>query len=830
MTHTPTPYEADAFTLHLWHLDEDAPPFHDAGLSPTPLLGLLNHAKAGQAALPELGQSVSFHHNVGGTPGQWDLRGAILTIAPSLSNGPADRAPESFRYFGQNGAFTYEALVKLDLRPEEAEVIALGIISMDGEDRGERIFNFRIERQGFLAFTPLEDSGSKGGAIATLPLTGPHALNTNDWFHVAVTYSGQEDTPNNLRLYWTRIGSQATAANLVGAGILSHDFNGHRGDFAIGNEARTSHSSNAEGEPFPGCIDEVRISSVARHPSDFLFVPPDRRTSPSEAEADEISSRQGSPQRIELANVLVDGEKEILPSSEGRPMILPPGLHRIDFDLNFSPEQMARPVKLRTQLKGADDTWRKALQGMNLFFDVLDAEGRVISQARSEAIGSSFGWANRVDESEFAERSEPLFLPPEAAALRITLDSGSPDTTGTFVIDDLEVLLPGAKEIPIWPNSGFSRGVNLRSAAGVPEGWTRGGSDPAIAQLALPESRRSLAVIDGDQQHSGNWSAMLLLDPTRHSGRTVATRWKEVYNVIPGSVHRASYVNVPAGAYTFRAVWLSDGESVTSGGVELPIEIRLPVWERVWFWPLVTFGAVALVAFIIIREVRRINRRKLRRLWMENALERDRSRIARDMHDDLGTRVSVLNINAALVGHELDRNPNKARKHLDKLATSARELVIAMKDLVWSVDPSHDSLEHLATHLTQLAEELYADGPVRYSLDIPSSFPDQVLGSDFRHHISLAVKEALNNALKHADPSEVYLSMSCEDATLDIEVRDNGCGFDTDQLDPSRHGLRNLVARLEELGGICKISSSPGQGTRVLFSCPIVQESVSTAP
>lgn len=819
------PYSADEHTLHLWHLDESKPPFLDEGNSPSPLLGLFNGAKAGQQTLPNLGRAISFHNNVGGIPGTWTLQGAALTAAAALSNGPSDRAPASLIHRGENGAFTYEALVKLDLPPAEAEVIALTIISMDGEDE-ERIFNFRIERQGFLAFTPLNDSGASGGAIATIPRTGLHAINTTDWFHVAVTYNGGEDTPNNLRLYWTKISPESTSANLIGTGILSHDFEkNRRGDFVIGNEGRTSLPVNAEAEPFPGRIDEVRISSIARHPTDFLFIPANQRLSPNESKAVGVASPRTGPLKLDLVQILVDGEPVTHSSPAEDSIVLSSGLHRLDFDLSFSPEQIDYPVKLRTQLDGMDGTWRNAPLGMSLFFEVLDTEGRIISQARSVASGSSPGWANQPEESDFTPRSEPLFIPKEAATLRITLDSGSPDTTGSFVIDDLKILLPDETQQSLWPNSDFAQGINLSSVAGVPTGWTRGGSDPAIAQVAFPERKQSLAVVDRDQRHSGNWSATIPLDPALHSGKTLATRWNEIYNVNPGNLHRASYVNVPAGSYTFRAVWLSDNGTVSSGGVEMPIEVLLPVWRRPWFWPLIAAGTVALVSLVIIREARRINRRKLRQMWMQNTLERDRTRIARDMHDDLGTRVSVLNINASLIQRELTRDPEKAERHLKKLDTSTRELVVAMNDLVWAVDPSHDSLDHLATHLTQLTEDLFGDGPIRYHLDIPPNLPEHQLGSDFRHHIALAVKESLNNVLKHAGPCEVHLTMACRNSTLEIEIRDDGCGFEPDKVKTTSHGLRNLAGRLEALGGTFEISSSLGTGTYIRFACQISQDS-----
>src|SRR5690606_31954412 len=113
-----------------------------------------------------------------------------------------------------------------------------------------------------------------------------------------------------------------------------------------------------------------------------------------------------------------------------------------------------------------------------------------------------------------------------------------------------------------------------------------------------------------------------------------------------------------------------------------------------------------------------------------------------------------------------------------KMSDAARELVTAMDDLVWAVDPAHDTLDHLASHLTRLAEELFRDAPCRCRLDIPAILPAPPLGSEARHHIALAVKEALHNALRHAGPCDVHLRLSFEGDTLEISVRDDGAGFD----------------------------------------------------
>ncbi|MEY3896142.1 MAG: hypothetical protein RLZZ214_1662, partial [Verrucomicrobiota bacterium] len=159
------PYEPDDQTLHLWHLDESKPPFADAVEEGTPLLGLFNGARPGQPSLPLLGKSISFHAAAGGTAGASDFKGAVLTAAPRLHNGKGDNAPVGFRYFGPDGAFTFEMVVKLDQLPHEAPGIALDLLTMEG-DGSDRVFAWKIEKEGFLVFIPLPHCGASGGAIA----------------------------------------------------------------------------------------------------------------------------------------------------------------------------------------------------------------------------------------------------------------------------------------------------------------------------------------------------------------------------------------------------------------------------------------------------------------------------------------------------------------------------------------------------------------------------------------------------------------------------------------------------------------------------------------
>lgn len=810
------PYEQDPATLHLWHLDESAAPFADAGPSPTPLRGLLNGALAGQPSLPGLGSSVSFRSNAGGVPGESNLVGAILTEAPRVVSGNQDNVSSSFRYFGEDGAFTYEMLIKPEILPGEAGVIALGLLSMDG-DADDRIFNFRIEKQGFLAFMALPHCGATGGGLATIPTTGPHAIAVDQWYHVAVTYDGNAGVTNNLKLYWTRIDTHPSQANLIGRGTLSNDLNGRTGDLAIGNEAR-GFTGNAEGEPFPGLIDEVRISGVARHPTDFFFVAPGKRIAPGSNTG--TTARPLIPERLDLklASVLVDASSAKLSGAPGEVLRLGSGLHRLDFDFGFSPEQIDADVKLRCQLEGIDERWQETERGMSLVCQALDSGSQVISQAVFSAVGRSDGWETTLDDSKMSRRVEPIYLPAEAVSLRLSLSSGSPDTTGLLMVDNIAISIPGEEQASLWQNGNFNIDGLTPSPADLPPGWRRDGSDPAIAYLSIRGDGPALALVDGDQEKHGEWTSVQKLSGQNGSSRTLVLSWDEAYNVIGGSLNRATYINVPPGDYTFRAIGLAGTKQRTGEMIALPIHIDPPFWQRVWFGPVVAAGSVSLVAAAAFRHLRRRSKQRLERLRFQNALEQDRSRIARDMHDDLGTRVTVINMTAALAQRDLGKDPAKAQRHLEKMTGAARELVSAMDDLVWAVDPAHDTLDQLGSHLTRLADEMFRDSPVRCRLDIPAVLPARPLGAEFRHHIALSVKECLHNVLQHAGPCEVFLSLSLEGETLAITIRDTGQGFDP-KSHPDGHGLGNTASRIREIGGSYALDSSRGHGTCIVLVC-----------
>src|SRR5450759_200930 len=143
-----------------------------------------------------------------------------------------------------------------------------------------------------------------------------------------------------------------------------------------------------------------------------------------------------------------------------------------------------------------------------------------------------------------------------------------------------------------------------------------------------------------------------------------------------------------------------------------------------------------------------------------------------------------------------------------------RDLVSALYETVWAVDPENDNLEALANYLCQVGNQLCSQAQLRCRLEVPSSSPNIPLTSQVRHNLIIAVKEAIHNIIKHARASEVHLRIAFEAPVLSVSIHDDGCGFNPATPLPG-NGLGNLKRRLDDIGGSFRIESQPGLGTTV---------------
>jgi signal transduction histidine kinase len=203
----------------------------------------------------------------------------------------------------------------------------------------------------------------------------------------------------------------------------------------------------------------------------------------------------------------------------------------------------------------------------------------------------------------------------------------------------------------------------------------------------------------------------------------------------------------------------------------------------------------------------------------QRALAQERARIARDLHDDLGSSLTEIAM-LATASPGLRMAADEANERMETIAGKSRTLVHALDEIVWAVDPERDTLASVARYLASYAEEFLAGLKVTCRVQIPNAFPDQVVSGEARHHLFLAVKEALNNAVRHAAPTEIGFRINVMENSLLISITDNGSGF-VAVGGSNGHGLLNLRNRLKHLHGQCEVNSSPGSGTTVSLQVPM---------
>lgn len=305
-----------------------------------------------------------------------------------------------------------------------------------------------------------------------------------------------------------------------------------------------------------------------------------------------------------------------------------------------------------------------------------------------------------------------------------------------------------------------------------------------------------------------------------------------------GADRRVPYGHLTYGHYTFR-VQAGNSETWFTNGAAFDFVIPTPLWRTGWAIAIYSFMAVLLIAGTTRLAFNRRLRQRLAVLAQQQATERERIRIAKDMHDEIGSKLTKISYMSERAKGELQGQEPVARK-LNSIASTSRDLLQSLDEIVWAVNPHNDTLEHLAAYLGHYATEYLQNTAVDCELHIPQGLPHHPLSAETRHNIFLAFEEALNNALKHGRPSRVRVDMQAGPAQFEIRVEDNGCGFDPDAIacatnDTSPvpgqrigNGLRNLRQRLADTGGQCHVQSRPGHGTSVILTMPLRTVRVST--
>jgi signal transduction histidine kinase len=233
---------------------------------------------------------------------------------------------------------------------------------------------------------------------------------------------------------------------------------------------------------------------------------------------------------------------------------------------------------------------------------------------------------------------------------------------------------------------------------------------------------------------------------------------------------------------------------------------------------------IILAAFIWIRQLRSQVEERTKQLGSEiqlreqterqRSVEKERARIAQDLHDDLGANLTQIVFLSQRV-EAAQQEAQEVERWLHLIPATARKTIQSLDEIVWAINPRHDSLESLANYLSQFAQQHMTLAGVRCVLDVPTVLPVMTLTAEVRHKLLLAAREALQNVATHASASEARVGLQLEGDTMVIEITDNGRGFDLNHLSGEGNGLSNMRRRLADISGRAEIISQPGTGTTV---------------
>ncbi len=296
------------------------------------------------------------------------------------------------------------------------------------------------------------------------------------------------------------------------------------------------------------------------------------------------------------------------------------------------------------------------------------------------------------------------------------------------------------------------------------------------------------------------------------------TKWHEA-----GTQRFARYPALSPGQYEFQVQACNEDGVWNEAGASLSILVLPWFWQTGWFHAAVIAAILAIVSATVYFFATGRLQRQLAGMRQQQALEKERARIARDIHDQVGASLTQLALLGEMVESDKD-SPEEAEAHARQISQTARETTHALDEIVWTVNPSNDTLEGLVNYICKHAQDYLSVADLRYRLDIPKELPAASISPETRHNVFLASKEAVTNIVKHARASEAWIHLRLEPGKFTLEIEDNGLGLDGPKDKPTRNGMRNMRKRMQDIGGDFFIgpgSRGRENGTLVRLTVPL---------
>ena len=290
-----------------------------------------------------------------------------------------------------------------------------------------------------------------------------------------------------------------------------------------------------------------------------------------------------------------------------------------------------------------------------------------------------------------------------------------------------------------------------------------------------------------------------------------------------GTERSAIYPQLPAGDYEFRVIACNDAGVWNETGAAVSLKVP-PFFYKTWWFrglalALFTAAVIGIVRYATFRRLRE----RMRELKQQAALHHERARIARDMHDEVGSKLTRLSLLSEMAADHPELSTT-AGDDVREISETAREAILAFDEIVWAVNPRNDTLSDLTNYLCRHAEDFFDGTATQCVFDLPQTIPPVMLATEVRHQVFLASKEALTNVLKYAHARQVCLRLILHPGAFELVIHDDGGGFDPaspESRPGGGNGLPNMHERMRGIAARFDCTSEPGAGTRVSFRVPI---------
>jgi signal transduction histidine kinase/ligand-binding sensor domain-containing protein len=332
------------------------------------------------------------------------------------------------------------------------------------------------------------------------------------------------------------------------------------------------------------------------------------------------------------------------------------------------------------------------------------------------------------------------------------------------------------------------------------EDATEKGNAATLSDITLPYNENTL---------SFDFSALEFTDPSKNKYQYklegIDKNW-----VLSDNKHFARYSALLPGTYRL-IVKASNNDQVWSNETQLiSITILPPWWKRWWFVLLVILTCCTGIFYLARSITTRKLKARLRELEKQEAVNRERTRISKDMHDDLGSGLTKIAIMSELLKQQEQHYENG---QVEKISKTAGDLIDNMSHIIWAMNPDNDRIDNLLSYLREYASGFFDDTLLRCTIDFPEMQHDLALSQQARRNLFLVYKESLNNIVKHAGATTVHIRSDITGNRIIFGITDNGKGFDPSHVKRFGNGLINMKKRMEDVNGTYFIKSKTGEGT-----------------